>query len=248
MDITVCQTTEKPGVLAAEAGAEHLRQVLKAKSRAVVALAAGSSQIVMLEHLVRSPGIDWGQVIAFPLDEYVGLSAKHPSSFGRYLQERFIDGLPSDLAAFHGIDGAAEDPVSEAVRVSRLLQREALDVAFIGIGENGHIAFNDPPADFDTEEPYLVVDLDERCRQQQINEGWFPSLEEVPDEAISMSVRQILTSERLICTVSEERKAEAVKAAIEGKVTAQVPASILQEHENCQLFLDEAAAMMLSRE
>ena len=135
--------------------------------------------------------------------------------------------------------------MTEAVRVGRLIMKETLDVAFLGIGENGHLAFNDPPADLDTEEPFLVVDLEERCRQQQIHEGWFTQLDDVPTEAISISVHRILTSAQIICTVPEKRKADAVKAAVEGDVSAQVPASILQRHEHCHLYLDRDAASML---
>ena len=245
MEITVCDTPEELAHCAAEDGAARIRVALEERDRAVIALAAGRSQIGMLSQLVAAPDIDWGKVIVFPLDEYVGLSSKHPASFRRYLVERFVERLPSSLRGFYPIDGMKEDPVNEAVRVSRLLQKETLDVSFIGIGENGHIAFNDPPADFDTEVPYLVVDLDERCRQQQIHEGWFEELDEVPEEAISMSVRQIMSSKHLVCTVPEARKAEAVQRALEGKVNAQVPASILQEHEHCRFYLDQESAASL---
>ena len=214
----------------------------------MVALDAGNWQMEMLSHLVTAPDVDWGQVIVFPLDEYVGLPSKHPASLGRRLSERFVEHLPSSLGAFHQIDALADDPVAEAVRVSRLLRREELDAAFVGMGENGRIAFNDPPADFDTEEPYLVVDLDQRCREQQIHEGWFGRLEDVPEEAISMSVRRILTSRQIICSVSGQRKAASVKAAVDGEVTAQVPASILQQHDHCHLYLDGDAASELARQ
>ena len=245
MDITICDSADDLGKRAAEAGATHIRNALTETGRAVIALAAGSSQIGMLQHLVQAPDIDWSNVIAFPLDEYVGLSVKHPASFRRYLLERFVNVLPTSIGAFYHIDGKADDPVTEAVRVSRLIRNESLDVAFVGIGENGHIAFNDPPADFDTEEAFLVVDLEERCRLQQIHEGWFEQLKDVPTEAISISVHRILTSAQIICTVPEERKAAAVKAAVEGGITAQVPASILQRHKHCHLYLDQDSASQL---
>ncbi len=245
MEITVCDTPEELAHCAAEDGAARIREALEERDRAVIALAAGSSQIGMLKNLVAAQEIDWGKVIAFPLDEYVGLSSRHPASFSRYLLERFVERLPSELRAFYHVDGTEEDPVKEAVRVSRLLQKETLDVSFIGIGENGHIAFNDPPADFDTEVPYLVVDLDQRCREQQIHEGWFEKLDEVPEEAISMSVQQIMSSKNLICSVPEARKAEAVQRALEGKVNAQVPASILQKHEECRFYLDKESSALL---
>ena len=247
MDITVCDTPEELAHCAAEDGAVRIREALEERDRAVIALAAGSSQIGMLNHLVAAPDIDWGKVIVFPLDEYVGLSSKHPASFRRYLLERFVDRLPSALRAFYHIDGMVDDPSREAVRVGRLLQKETLDVSFIGVGENGHIAFNDPPADFDTEVPFLVVNLDARCRQQQIHEGWFEQLDDVPEEAISMSVWQVLSSKILICAVPEARKAEAVQRALEGKVNAQVPASILQEHEHCHFYLDLESSALLKR-
>lgn len=247
MEITVSESAEELARCAAEDGAACIRTALQERDRAVIALAAGSSQLRMLAHLVEAPDIDWSKVVAFPLDEYVGLSRKHAASFRRYLLERFVEPLPVALAAFHHLDGAAEDPMNEAVRVSRLLRKETLDVAFIGIGENGHIAFNDPPADFDTEVPFLVVDLDTRCREQQIHEGWFETLEEVPEEAISMSVHQIVSSKEIICTVPEGRKADAVQRALEGKVSSQVPASILQKHEHCRLYLDQESAGKLKR-
>ncbi len=245
MKVIRCDSAEAAGTQAAEAGATLIREALAAKGRAVIALAAGRSQLSMLRHLTQLPDIDWGNVIVFPLDEYVGIGRSHAASFRRYLEERFLSVLPTPIGAFRYIAGQADDPIMEAQRVSRELRNETVDVGFLGIGENGHIAFNDPPADFDTDEPYLVVDLDERCRQQQVNEGWFGAVNDVPEEAISMSVRQILSSEHLVVTVPEARKAEAVKAALEGKVTPQVPASILQEHEQCQIFLDPDSASML---
>lgn len=247
MEITVGASAEATAELAAEAGAEKIREALSERRRAVVAVAAGRSQIDLLRFLADAPGVDWGQVIVFPLDEFVGLSSKDAASFRNFWEERWVKRLPEPLAAFYAIDGAAADPIDEAVRMSRMLANESLDVSFFGIGENGHLAFNDPPADFDTKEPYLVVDLDERCRQQQVREGWFETIDEVPEEGISMSVRQLLSSELLIGTITDERKAEAVKAAVEGKITSQVPASILQEHESCQLFLDDPAASALSK-
>ena len=151
--------------------------------------------------------------------------------------------LPLPLAAFHFLDGEG-DPEGECERASALIEETTIDVAFVGIGENGHLAFNDPPADFETERPYLLVDLDDDCRQQQFGEGWFPDFESVPKRAISMSVRQIMKSEAIVCTVPDERKAKAVQNATQGPVTPEVPASILQEHPDCHLFLDVAAASL----
>jgi glucosamine-6-phosphate deaminase len=169
----------------------------------------------------------------------------HPASFRRYLWERFARRLPLPLRTFHYLD-AEGDAAAECERAGELIRRRLIDAAFVGIGENGHLAFNDPPADFATERPYIVVELDEACRRQQLGEGWFPSLDDVPRRAISMSIRQILKSRTIVCTVPDARKAAAVKAAVEGPVTPAVPASILQEHPDCHLFLDAAAAALLT--
>jgi glucosamine-6-phosphate deaminase len=178
------------------------------------------------------------------LDEYAGLPLEHPASFRGYLKQRFVDALPKPLREFHYISGE-DDLEKECKRLKALIAPVTIDVACIGIGENAHIAFNDPPADFETEDPYIVVDLDEACRRQQLGEGWFPTLEDVPKRAISMSVRQILMSTTIVCSVPDTRKAEAVKKAVEGPVTPDVPASALQRHADCQLFLDKAAAALL---
>lgn len=203
--------------------------------------ATGASQFEMLEALVGLP-VDWGRVTGFHLDEYLGLPMSHPASFRRYLKERLVERVP--LAAFHYIGGEG-DPEAECRRVGGLIAAAPVDVAFIGIGENGHLAFNDPPADFETQAPYLVVELDEACRRQQLGEGWFPTLEAVPRRAISMSVRQILKSRAIICTVPDRRKAGAVRAAVKGPVTPRVPASILQTHPEVTLFLDRESASLL---
>jgi glucosamine-6-phosphate deaminase len=187
--------------------------------------------------------LPWNKITAFHLDEYVGLPITHEASFRKYLWERFVSKLPLPPSAFHFLDGEGEVE-AECDRVSELITSTHIDVAFVGIGENGHLAFNDPPADFETEQPFLTVDLDEACRQQQFGEGWFPDLDSVPRQAISMSIRQIMKSDTIVCTVPDERKAEAVKNATQGPVTPEVPASILQEHPDCRLFLDAAAASL----
>ena len=237
-------TKEKMGAAAAAAGAGKMRAALRNRGEANIIVATGASQFEMLEALTKEIGIDWKRVTVFHLDEYVGLPVEHPASFRKYLKERFEDQLPGPVRAFHYIN-AEENPEAECERVGELIAKAPIDVAFVGIGENGHLAFNDPPADFETEKPYLVVDLDEACRQQQFGEGWFPSLEAVPKKAISMSVRQIMKSGSIICTVPDARKSEAVKNAVEGGVTPKVPASILQEHDDCLLFLDGPAASLL---
>ena len=178
-------TKEEMGAAAAAAGAEKMRAALRERGEVNIIVATGASQFEMLEALTQETGIDWAKVTVFHLDEYVGLSIEHPASFRKYLKERFEDRLPSPVRAFHYIN-AEDDPGAECHRVGSLIAEAPIDVAFVGIGENGHLAFNDPPADFETEKPYLVVDLDEACRQQQFGEGWFQSLEAVPEKAISM--------------------------------------------------------------
>jgi glucosamine-6-phosphate deaminase len=244
MNIQIMPDKQSMGKSAAAAGAELIRQALAERGAANIIVATGASQFEMLASLSEQPDIHWHRVTGFHLDEYVGLPITHPASFRRYLWERFVSRLPLPLQAFHFLDGES-DPAAEAARVSDVIRRHPIDVAFVGIGENGHLAFNDPPADFETETPYLVVQLDDACRRQQLGEGWFPTFGDVPRQAISMSVRQIMKSRAIICTVPDERKAEAVRNAVEGQVTPQVPASILQRHEQCTLFLDKPAASLL---
>lgn len=233
------------GVAAASAGAARIREALKQQGAATIVLATGTSQFEMLEALVAAPDIDWQRVTCFHLDEYIGLPVSHGASFRRFLKERFAERVPGGPAAFHYIDGEASDPDAEAARLDRLIGSASVDVAFIGIGENGHLAFNDPPADFETDKPYLVVTLDQACRRQQMGEGWFPTLDDVPTQAISMSVRRILAARKLIVTVPDARKADAVAKALEGPLTNAVPASILRTHPDCGMFLDEDAASLL---
>ena len=232
------------GASAAEEAARLIRGAQKERGAARIILATGASQFDFLESLTEKRDIDWSRVTMFHLDEYVGLPESHPASFRRYLRGRFIDKvLPG---AFHLIN-PEPDPEAECRRVGKLLQQATVDVACVGIGENGHLAFNDPPADFETEEPYLIVDLDEACRRQQMGEGWFAALDEVPRKAVSMSVRQILKSRAILCIVPEARKAAAVKATLEGPVSPKVPASILREHPNTILYLDRDSASALPR-
>jgi glucosamine-6-phosphate deaminase len=209
-------------------------------------MASAASQFEVVEALTVAPGIAWERVTLFHLDEYIGLSSTHPASFSKFLRDRFIAKLPRGLKEFHAIEGKQE-AVAECARIGELLAERAPEVAFIGVGENGHIAFNDPPADFETKAPYLVVELDEICRQQQVGEGWFPNLEAVPTHAMSMSVHQIMKAGRIVCTVPDERKAAAVQKAVGEMVSPEVPATILQEHNDCLLFLDETAASRLPR-
>jgi glucosamine-6-phosphate deaminase len=245
MEVEIYTSKENLGRSAARDGGEWIRRALHKKDRSHIILATGASQFEMLNGLIREE-IDWSRVVAFHLDEYIDLPAEHPASFRRYLIERFVQRLPHPLAGFHPIDGETE-PGRECDRLSRLISRVTVDVAFVGIGENGHLAFNDPPADFDTEASYIVVDLDETCRRQQLGEGWFARLDEVPKRAISMSIRQIMKSEAIVCAVPDKRKAHSVRLAIDGPVTPEVPASILKDHPMCRVYLDTASASLLKR-
>jgi glucosamine-6-phosphate deaminase len=233
------------GRAAAAIAIQAILEACRDNGSATLVVATGSSQFEVLAELSAAAAIPWDQVAVFHLDEYVGLEPTHPASFRRFLHERFIDRLPSAPAAFHELDGTATDAGAECRRLAGLVPAGSFDVALIGIGENGHLAFNDPPADFETQEPYHVVLLDERCRQQQVGEGWFPRLAAVPARAISMTVQRILATRTLVCSVPDRRKAEAVRAAVAGPVTPLVPASILQRHPNCHLLLDREAASLL---
>lgn len=227
---------------AAHDAAVRIREAIVTKGRARIVAATGASQMAFLERLVREPGIDWLLVEMFHLDEYVGLPIDHPASFRNYLLERLI--RPAGIARYHLLDGE-RDAAAVCRTIGARLRKEAVDVACVGIGENGHLAFNDPPADFDTEEPYLIVRLDERCRRQQVGEGWFAAIEDVPETAISMSVRQILAARCIVCVVPDRRKAEAVRASVEGPVDPMVPASILQRHPDATIYLDPESASLL---
>ena len=245
MDKFVYQTSLEMAAAAAGSAAEAIKNAIKTAGRANIILATGASQIEMLGCLTAAEGVDWSKVTMFHLDEYIGLGPDHPAKFGKYLRERFVEKVEGVRAA-HFVNGDAEDPKQECERIGRIIAGHPIDVALIGIGENGHLAFNDPPADFQTEEPYIVVELDERCRKQQLGEGWFETLEQVPRRAISMSIRQITKSARLIVTVPDRRKAEAVRNALEGPVTPKCPASILQRHADCRIYMDTEAASLLS--
>lgn len=246
MEVKVCATKDDLGRQAAAAGAAFIRRALELRGAANVILATGASQFEMLGHLVREPNVNWARVVCFHLDEYVGMPITHPASFRKYLKERFVDELPTPPAAFHFID-AETGAHGECQRLGKLIAQHPINVAFIGIGENSHLAFNDPPADFATEEPYIVVELDDACRQQQFGEGWFPTFDAVPTRAISMSIRQILQSRAIVCSVPDERKAKAVRCAVEGPVSPDCPASILQTHAQATIYLDPPAASLLQR-
>ena len=233
------------GAAAAEQAAAAITRAIGVRGSARILVATGASQFEFLAALTARTDIDWKQVEMFHLDEYVGLPAEHPASFRRYLRERVI--RPTGIERHHLLDGE-QDPEEVCNRVGRQLQAAPIDCAFVGIGENGHLAFNDPPADFVTRKPYIVVTLDEACRRQQVGEGWFRSIEEVPDRALSISIQQILDAREIVCVVPDARKAEAVKRCLEGPVTPEAPASILQTHPNTTVYLDRESAALLNRQ
>jgi glucosamine-6-phosphate deaminase len=233
------------GEAAAAEAASVLRETIARQGRARVVAATGASQFEFLDALTTAPDVDWDRTTFFHLDEYVGLPASHPASFRRYLKERLADRVHP--GTFHFIEGDRPDPEAEARRVGELIRAAEIDVAFVGIGENGHLAFNDPPADFATDAPYLVVRLDEACRRQQLGEGWFARLEEVPPRAISMSIRQILKARRILCVVPDARKARAVRDCLTGDVSPLRPASALQRHPATTVYLDVNSAALLGQ-
>ena len=242
MNTIVCTSKEELGSLAAAEGATRIREAIADQGHAHIIVATGASQFEMLSELVQIGDIDWSCVTAFHLDEYIGMPDTHPASFRKYLKERFVDLVP--IGTFHYVNGEG-NAQTECDRLNQLISKQPIDVAFVGIGENGHLAFNDPPADFDTDEPYIVVTLDEDCRKQQLGEGWFATLDDVPQQAISMSIHQIMLSRHIICSVPDERKAQAVQGAVKGSVTPTLPASILQQHTNTTLYLDTHSAKLL---
>ena len=246
MKIHISSDHVELGKSSGRAAAALIRESIRLKGNANIILATGTSQFETLKQLIAEDGIAWSKVVLFHLDEYIGLPVTHPASFRKYLQERFLSFVPS-LKAAHLING--ENPAqAECQKLGSLIRDHPIDVAFVGIGENGHLAFNDPPADFETREPYIVVDLDEACRHQQFGEGWFKAIDEVPRQAISMSVHQILKSKHIICSVPDKRKATAVKNCLEQPVSNLFPASALRNHSDCTLFLDEQSASGLNRE
>ena len=245
MVIKIYEDKTALGRAAAEQAAVSLCKAIQESGQARIIAATGASQFEFLDALTAMPGIDWRRVEMFHLDEYVGLPASHPASFRKYLLERLIQ--RTGISKYHFLEGDGDVP-KMVRRVAAELMAAPIDLAFVGIGENGHLAFNDPPADFQTEEPYLLVDLDEACRRQQVGESWFADLSEVPKRAISMSVRQILKSKAILAVVPEARKAQAVKSCFEGEVSPLAPASILRTHAHTTVLLDKDSAALLSPE
>jgi glucosamine-6-phosphate deaminase len=240
MEIIITENKHELGKQAAQKGAELIRKAIAERGEANIIVATGVSQFEMLEVLVKED-IDWSGVTGFHLDEYIGIDENHPASFRKYLKERFVSKV--QLKEFHYVNG--NEAEKECKRLGEIISRHPIDVAFVGIGENGHLAFNDPPADFETEEPYIVVNLDHDCRRQQLGEGWFPTFDDVPKQAISMSISQIMKSKHIVCSVPDERKAVAVKNTVKSIISPAVPASVLQKHPSMWLFLDKKSASVL---
>ena len=232
------------GRAAADQAATAIRKAIIEHNRARIIAATGASQFEFLDTLTKRADIDWPKVEIFHLDEYIGLPMTHPASFRKILLERLV--RPTGIKKHHWLDGDAADPSEILNVVGRELSSAPIAIAFLGIGENGHIAFNDPPADFKTEEPYIIVNLDEACRRQQVGEGWFADMSQVPEQAISMSVRQILKAKELLVVVPDARKAQAVKACLEGEISPMAPASILRTHHDTTVYLDTNSASLLS--
>ncbi len=260
MQIVIVPDRLHMGRWVADRAAAELTRVIAECGEARLLIATGASQFEVLDELSKHNEVDWRQVSGFHLDEYIGLASDHPASFCGYLAARFVDRVP--LKQFYYLRGDS-DPALTIQAASNAITahstghltghstghstgRAPIDVALVGIGENGHLAFNDPPADFDCNDPYIIVKLDEACRKQQVGEGWFAGMDEVPTHAISMSIRQIMKSAKIFCSVPDERKAEAVKNSVEGPITRDVPASILQQHPAATLIIDRAASNLLS--
>jgi glucosamine-6-phosphate deaminase len=244
MKLHVAKDHFELGEAAGKTAANLIVQAIEEKGFANIILATGTSQFETIRQLIESKEIDWSKVNMFHLDEYIDLPLSHPASFRKYLKERFLDKV-APLGSATLINGEG-DVAEECARLNAIIKEHPIDVALVGIGENGHLAFNDPPADFDIEDPYIVVTLDTNCRNQQLGEGWFNGLEEVPKQAISMSIKQICKSSKIICSVPDLRKAQGVKDSLEQPVSNLYPSSILQEHPDCAFYLDEDSASLLS--
>ncbi|MCL5674426.1 MAG: glucosamine-6-phosphate deaminase [Candidatus Omnitrophica bacterium] len=243
MGIIICKDKNELGEKASKQGASAIRDAITKNGKANIIVATGASQFEMLGNLVKED-IQWNKVTAFHLDEYVGIPITHPASFRLYLWKRFVSNLPFPLQGFYYIN-AEHNPGQECKKLNEIIVNYPIDVAFIGIGENGHLAFNDPPCNMETEEPYIIVTLDEACRKQQLGEGWFKTFEDVPKQAVSMSMKHILKSKKIICSVPDKRKAKAVRDAFNGPVSVNVPASFLQTHDNADIYLDTDSASLL---
>ena len=243
MHLRVLEGRDSLGKAAAVQAAKAIQRAIAANGKARIIGASAASQFEFLEALIGTPGIDWTKVELFHLDEYIGLPKAHPASFCKFLQDRLIS--KTGIATYHFLDGE-KDPADVIRLTNEAISAAPIDVAFVGIGENGHLAFNDPPADFETEEPYMVVNLDDACRRQQVGEGWFPDFNSVPKQAISMSVKQVLKSKEILAVVPGPKKAQAIQACFDGPISPMAPSSILRTHSNATIYLDLDSAALLS--
>lgn len=243
MTITVSDNPQELGKIAGAFASSLIRNAIAQNGHANIILATGTSQFETLNQLLAETEIHWDKVNIFHLDEYIGLPETNPASFRKYLRDRFLSKIAAPASVWL-IDGE-KDPSGECARLNKAMRSRPVDVALVGIGENGHLAFNDPPADFENEDAFIIVALDEQCRHQQFGEGWFGTIDEVPRKAITMTIKQIMRSAHIVCSVPDQRKALAVKNSVEGTVTNICPASILQKHKNCSLFLDKASASLM---
>ena len=247
MKTNIYKNKKETSKKAALQAASILNKAIRQKGTATFVIATGVSQLDFIEDLITEVNVDWSKTRMFHLDEYIGLPEIHPASFRKYLKEKFISKVDR-IKEINLINGDAADPQKECNRLNQILENEIVDIAFVGIGENGHLAFNDPPANFEIEDPYIIVNLNEYCRKQQVGEGWFNSIEDVPRQAISMSIKQIMKSKNIICTIPGKRKAQAVKDCFgTDKISPMYPSSILKKHKNCFVFLDFDSAKYLSK-
>jgi len=241
MELHVLETPKELGRKAATKAAAMINEAITENGGARILLSTGASQFDTISHL-RKMGIDWSKVEMFHLDEYIGVESTHPASFIKYLRERFI-GDDIKLKCAHFINGLM-DPKQAIADITAQIKKAPIDVALIGIGENSHIAFNDPPADFDTQEAFITVELDEACKQQQVREKWFATIDDVPKTAITITAHQIMQSKVIISAVPYSQKANAVKATLTSEITNQIPATILKSHPNWTLYLDKDSAAL----
>lgn len=242
MKLIINKTKEELGKASAEHAAKLVNEAIAKQGYARILLSTGASQFPFFVEFVKQD-IDWNKVEMFHLDEYVGISEEHPASFKRYLLDRFVNVVKPGKA--HLINGQ-KNPEETIAELTALLNEKPVDVGLIGIGENAHIAFNDPPADFNDQRAYKVVTLDERCLQQQIGEGWFKNVEETYKQAISMTCAQIMKCKSIISVVPYKVKAEAIYKTVTCDLTPEVPATLLKEHADCTIYCDADSASMLN--
>ncbi|HEX4786028.1 MAG TPA: 6-phosphogluconolactonase [Candidatus Sulfotelmatobacter sp.] len=246
MIIRVFDSKIKLGQAAADQAAAAIRKAISTLGYARIVAATAASQLEFLNALTKTPHIDWQKVEAFHLDEYIGLPLSHPGSFRKMLLEQLVQKV--GITKYHLLAGDDPEPANVVRQVGTEISSAPIDIAFLGIGENGHIAFNDPPADFETDDPYIIVNLDEACRRQQVGEAWFAEISQVPSQALSMSARQILKAKEILAVVPDVRKAQAVRDCFERAISPMHPASILRTHPNATVYLDTGSASLLGAE